>query len=194
MLIFPFVALAQEKYNTLKLLFRYTNIKVGCFAGGSKPGCKLEDIDVLVCTNEKANSLLNYFNREETLDQIGCIVIDEIHGIGDGARGFLLELICSKLLRCEPSPQIVGMSATIPNLEQMGRWLNSAIVYRTDFRPVPLTVTMCLKGKLFEVVDGKQKMVRTVKEHEVLSGINQVLPCEITTNMISMVVETLVQE
>ena len=76
--------------------------------------------------------------------------------VGDGSRGFLLELICTKLLLAatdlssNPSPkmspksmspssikpatrtQIVGMSATVPNLEQMGQWLN-AIVYRLDF-------------------------------------------------------------
>ena len=74
--------------------------------------------------------------------------------VGDGSRGFLLELICTKLLlaatdlSANPSPkmspkssssikpatktQIVGMSATVPNLEQMGEWLN-AIVYRLDF-------------------------------------------------------------
>ena len=87
-------------------------------------------------------------------DRLGIVVIDEIHLVGDGARGFLLELICTKLLlaatdlSANPSPkmspkspssikpatrtQIVGMSATVPNLEQMGQWLN-AIVYRLDF-------------------------------------------------------------
>ena len=42
-------------------------------------------------------------------------MIDEIHLIGEGQRGFLLELICAKLLRQETA-QIVGMSATVPNL------------------------------------------------------------------------------
>ena len=89
-------------------------------------------------------------------DELGIVVIDEIHLVGDGHRGFLLELICTKLLlaatdlSANPSPkmspksssvssmkqatrtQIVGMSATVPNLEQMGQWLN-AIVFRIDF-------------------------------------------------------------
>ena len=97
-------------------------------------------------------------------DRLGIVVIDEIHLVGDGARGFLLELICTKLLlaatdlSANPSPkmspkspssikpatrtQIVGMSATVPNLEQMGQWLN-AIVYRLDFWN---HVTSCLRG------------------------------------------------
>ena len=92
-------------------------------------------------------------------DHLGIVVIDEIHLVGDGHRGFLLELICTKLLlaatdlSANPSPkmspksssvssmkqatrtQIVGMSATVPNLEQMGQWLN-AIVFRIDFEHV----------------------------------------------------------
>ena len=192
MLIFPFVALAHEKYNTLKVLFRYTPYRIGCFAGGSKPTGKLDEIDILVCTIEKSNSLLNYFQREGQLDTIGCIVIDEIHLIGDGQRGFLLELICAKLLRVESSPQIVGMSATVPNLEQLGRWLNSAVVYRTDYRPVPLTVNICLRDKLFGIVDGKQKMVRVIEEDEVMKSLN--IQTEQDRSIMALIISTLKQE
>ena len=98
--------------------------------------------------------MLHFPPFETKKDRLGIVVIDEIHLVGDGSRGFLLELICTKLLlaatdlSANSSPkmspkssssikpatktQIVGMSATVPNLEQMGEWLN-AIVYRLDF-------------------------------------------------------------
>ena len=66
--------------------------------------------------------------------------------LSDMDRGYLLELLVTKLLyRLRRSAgtelpnglQIIGMSATIPNADQVAAWLG-ATYYATDYRPVPL--------------------------------------------------------
>jgi replicative superfamily II helicase len=52
-------------------------------------------------------------------------------------RGHLLELIVSKMLFLAPHIRIVAMSATLSNIDEIGRWLN-AQVFNEDYRPTPL--------------------------------------------------------
>ena len=87
------------------------------FPGGFK------SVDIAICTIEKANSLINrLLEDKEQFAQLGIIVVDELHLLGDPSRGYLLELLVTKVqyLSCHMGQtnqvQIIGMSATLPNL------------------------------------------------------------------------------
>ncbi|KAF7258152.1 hypothetical protein EG68_04138 [Paragonimus skrjabini miyazakii] len=166
LIILPFVSVSREKMCYLQKLFTGLSIRVGGFMGGQSPPGGLSAVNVAVCTIEKANSLVNRLVEEDRLEELGLVVVDELHLIGDSHRGYLLELLLTKFLlhsrrlqqhvtestssqvnepascpvvdRVSNRIQIVGMSATLPNLDVLGKWLNAA-VFVTDYRPVPLT-------------------------------------------------------
>ncbi len=108
-----------------------------CANQGNEFGEGLDGVDIAVCTIEKGNAILNRLIEQKELSLVCVVVVDEIHMIGDGERGYVLELFLTKLRFCASHCQIVGMSATLPNLVQFGEWLD-AHIFRTDIRPVPL--------------------------------------------------------
>ncbi|XP_041351343.1 DNA polymerase theta-like [Gigantopelta aegis] len=161
--ILPFVSVTREKMFSLQQLYQDAGIRVSGFMGGYSPPGGFNAVDVAVCTIEKGNSLINRLIEEKTTDQLGIIVVDELHMVGDSHRGYLLELLLTKIAyvanKGRPKAgekssgdynpvQIVGMSATLPNLDLLARWLH-ADVFRTDFRPVPLTECLKLGAVLF---------------------------------------------
>jgi DEAD/DEAH box helicase len=95
--------------------------------------------------------MINNLLDEGKEEQIKMIVVDEIHLLADQHRGFLLEVILSKIQYIlREQVQIVGMSATLPNISDLSGWLGASL-YRTEFRPVDLSVRVCMNRKLYRV-------------------------------------------
>ncbi|KAK3555997.1 hypothetical protein QTP86_034344 [Hemibagrus guttatus] len=160
--ILPFVSVAREKMFYLQNVFQEAGVRVEGYMGGTSAAGGFSALDVAVCTIEKANGLINRLIEEDRMDLLGIVVVDELHMLGDSSRGYLLELLLTKIQyiakktaeKCsdKSSPdavQIVGMSATLPNLDLLTRWLNAEL-YHTDYRPVPLMEWVKIGAKIYD--------------------------------------------
>ncbi|XP_053395972.1 DNA polymerase theta-like [Mercenaria mercenaria] len=177
-IILPFVSVTREKMFYLQDLYQDAGIRVSGFMGHYAPAGGFSSIDVAVCTIEKGNSLINRMLEENKLDQLGIIVIDELHLIGDRHRGYLLELLLTKISYMSQKAkqnthsqtslniQVVGMSATLPNLDLLAQWLN-ADLYRTDYRPVPLSECVKIGTALY---DSSMNLVRDIDTKYAVKG------------------------
>eukprot|EP00850_Spirogloea_muscicola_P019963 SM000203S06139 [mRNA] locus=s203:219205:230833:+ [translate_table: standard] len=96
-IVLPFVALSAEKAAHMEALLEPLSKRVVCFFGSQGGPSLPKDCAVAVCTIEKANTVVNKLLEEGRLVEIAIIVVDEMHMIGDEDRGYLLELLLTKL-------------------------------------------------------------------------------------------------
>lgn len=133
--IVPLRALAREKYEDLKA-FEKLGLKIGISTGElDESDVRLSKYDVIVCTSEKADSLLRH--GLHWLDKIKVLVIDEIHLIHDPTRGPTLEVIIAQIKALNPRTQLIALSATIKNAVELADWLGGKLI-QSDWRPVVL--------------------------------------------------------
>ena len=141
--IVPFLSLISEKEKKISGVVKELGMTYISIHSHKRPIIsESEPPDVVFCTIQKSNQLINNLIEANQISRLRTIVIDELHMIGDESRGYILELLLTKLVyikRDTPSLklQIVAMSATFPNLAQVASWL-SAELYVTSFRPVTI--------------------------------------------------------
>ncbi|KZL86626.1 dna polymerase theta subunit [Colletotrichum incanum] len=169
LLVLPYVALVQEKVRWLRNIVQGVSkpkgeiddekriwrrradedsIRVIGFFGGSKIKPTWSDFDVGVCTIEKANALVNTAIDDCSIKHLKAVVLDELHMIDDDHRGYLMELMGTKLLTLSQPVQIIGMSATMSNINLLAKWLG-AHSYETRYRPVPIEEHLVYEGNIY---------------------------------------------
>jgi len=143
--IVPLVALANEKAKSFKA--RYEGLfKVALSVGdfdSSDP--HLMDYDLIICTAEKLDSLIRH--HAPWLRFVSVVIVDEVHLLNDVSRGPTLEILITLLRKILSQVQIIALSATIGNPEELATWLGATLV-KDDWRPVPLHKGVYLDGKI----------------------------------------------
>lgn len=152
----PLRALATEKFEDLKALGGALGLRVALAIGDlDDEDPQLARFDVVVATSEKADALLRH--RAQWLQNVGCIVSDEVHLLGDPGRGPTLEVLLARFRGLNPGAQIVALSATIRNSAQLAEWLGAKHV-KTEWRPVQLREGI-LFGKGIQYLDNEKVRV-----------------------------------
>jgi helicase len=91
-----------------------------------------------VATTEKFEALCRAGSLARTLTDVGCLVVDEIHLLGDFVRGPVLEALLARVRGTDSTVRIVGLSATVANADVVADWLSAETV-RIEWRPTRLT-------------------------------------------------------
>jgi len=105
------------------------------------------DAPVLVVTTEVVRNML--FANAPEIDEVGCVVLDEVHYLADRERGPVWEEVVLAL----PEPvRLVSLSATIANVDELAAWMGSVHgrteVVTSEVRPVPLVQHVCTGRRL----------------------------------------------
>ncbi len=143
--IVPLKALASEKFRDFRR--RYDKIAKVALSIGDIDSANpyLAEYDLIVTTSEKLDSIIRH--NAPWLSSIATIIIDEIHLLNDAERGPTLEILITILKQLLKKPQIIGLSATIGNAEELAEWLEADLVI-DEWRPVKLHKGIYIDGKI----------------------------------------------
>ena len=142
----PFVSIVQEKVKMMKEFAEHFDFYCEEYANlkGRLPPIKRRGKRTLfICTIEKANSLINSLIETNRLaSEIGLVVADEMHMIGDGPRGAIFEVLLTKIKflskrEANENIQIIATTATLDNKMELANYLN-ANLFEKNFRPIEL--------------------------------------------------------
>lgn len=123
--IVPLRALASEKYDRFKSFEAIKKSSGGGVLTGIATGdfdsqdAWLRNLDIIVATSEKVDSLLR--NKAYWMEEITVVIADEIHLIDSPDRGPTLEIVLAKMMRMNPKLQMVALSATIGNANEIAK-------------------------------------------------------------------------
>jgi superfamily II RNA helicase len=194
----PIKALSNEKFNTFTK--KYENISVGLITGDIKTN---PSASVLIMTTEILLNKLYQLksgticvNNATSFDmdivnELACVVFDEIHFICDENRGHIWE---QTLMMLPKNIQIIGLSATLDKPDRFAQWIENRntntniiedknddkIVYLTKklIRAIPLIhysfITASGVNKVFKDKTTQDEIKRNIDKPFIIQDANNV--------------------
>ncbi len=157
--ICPLRALATEQYNNFKEKYRSLGMKTALSIGDyDSKDKKLGENNLIISSYEKADSLMRH--NPEWLKDLDLLIVDEIQNV-DSDRGPTLEVLISRIKHLKPEIQVIALSATMPNTEEIANWINAKTI-KSDHRPVPLYEGIYHDGEIIF----KQKENRKIRKNK----------------------------
>jgi helicase len=133
--IVPLKALASEKFKDFKRKYDGL-IRIALSIGNlDSADPYLAEYDLLIVTAEKMDSLLRH--HAPWIKDVSVLVVDEVHLLNDIGRGPTLEILITLMKRLIKDIQVIALSATIGNPDELAEWLEAELVIDT-WRPVKL--------------------------------------------------------
>ncbi|MHA7140677.1 DEAD/DEAH box helicase [Arthrobacter sp. Sr33] len=144
----PIKALSNQKYSELCAV--YGADRVGLLTGDTSIN---PDAAVVVMTTEVLRNML--YANSDTLDDLGYVVMDEVHYLADRFRGAVWEEV---IIHLPSEVRLVSLSATVSNAEEFGAWLDTVRgqtdVVVSEHRPVPLWQHVMVGQNLLDLFAG----------------------------------------
>ncbi len=148
----PLKALSNQKLRDFREKFGFD--QVGLLTGDASIH---RDAPILVMTTEIFRNMLYGTPIGQigiSLTDVEAVVLDECHYMNDRQRGTVWE---ESIIYCPRAVQLVALSATVANSDQLTSWLNHVhgptdLIY-SDFRPVPLEFNFCNPKGLFPLLN-----------------------------------------
>ncbi|MCP4567920.1 MAG: DEAD/DEAH box helicase [FCB group bacterium] len=145
----PLKAIAEEKYRQFEDCYGELGLRI-IISTRDHPEHDADAengrFDIAVMVYEKFNSLM--LTNFDLMGQVQTLVIDELQMLEDPVRGPRLELVLTKLLYSQYSPQIIALSAVLGEAAELAQWLGARLLSEKN-RPVELCRGVAAGGKFY---------------------------------------------
>ena len=166
----PLRALASEKYDDFQ---KYSNVKktdgrkvrIAITSGDyDRSDERLDNYDVIIATNEKADSLLRH--KAKWISDVVLVVADEVHLLNEAGRGPTLEVVMTRLRKLNPNIQLLALSATVRNAAEVADWIGASAI-TAEWRPVPLKEGVYCQNEI-HFKDGSSKAIQPITGNPIM--------------------------
>ena len=189
--ITPLRALNRDVDRRLDEITSAVGLRLGLRHGDTTQSERTKQVrnppNVMITTPETFQLMFTGSKLRELLKSVQAVVIDEVHEMADGERGWQLSIGVSRLeLFIGRRVQKIGLSATVGNPEQVAKWLSNDAEAINAVAPRSTELAVDAIIQLPEDEIGSLELAISPRAHATLRGLADIIskehPCLIFVN------------